>query len=157
MAAISAVAKENSTIIIARNCHRSVYNACFINKLKIEYIEPEYNNEFGCYKQITQSSVDKAIKKTPNACAIVITSPTYEGYVSNITSPIPLIIDAAHGAHFGFSSYLPKQPKADIVIESLHKTLPALTQSAVIHIDNPSLYGKVKNIWIYMKQVRRAM
>ena len=144
LAAISAVAKENSTIIIARNCHKSVYNACFINRLKIEYIEPEYNNEFGCYKQITQASVDKAIKKTPNACAIVITSPTYEGYVSNITCPIPLIIDAAHGAHFGFSSYLPKQPKADIVIESLHKTLPALTQSAVIHIDNPSLYGKVK-------------
>lgn len=144
LAAISAIAKENSTIIIARNCHKSVYNACFINRLKIEYIEPEYNNEFGCYKQITQASVDKAIKKTPNACAIVITSPTYEGYVSNITCPIPLIIDAAHGAHFGFSSYLPKQPKADIVIESLHKTLPALTQSAVIHIDNPSLYGKVK-------------
>ena len=144
LAAISAVAKESSTIIIARNCHKSVYNACFINRLKIEYIEPEYNNEFGCYKQITQASVDKAIKKTPNACAIVITSPTYEGYVSNITCPIPLIIDAAHGAHFGFSSYLPKQPKADIVIESLHKTLPALTQSAVIHIDNSSLYGKVK-------------
>ena len=143
LAAISAVAKENSTIIIARNCHKSVYNACFINRLKIEYIEPEYNNEFGCYKQITQASVDKAIKKTPNACAIVITSPTYEGYVNNITCSIPLIIDAAHGAHFGFSSYLPKQPKADIVIESLHKTLPALTQSAVIHIDNPSLYGKV--------------
>ena len=99
LAAISAVAKENSTIIIARNCHKSVYNACFINRLKIEYIEPEYNNEFGCYKQITQASVDKAIKKTPNACAIVITSPTYEGYVSNITCPIPLIIDAAHGAH----------------------------------------------------------
>ena len=92
LAAISAVAKENSTIIIARNCHKSVYNACFINRLKIEYIEPEYNSEFGCYKQITQASVDKAIKKTPNACAIVITSPTYEGYVSNITCPISLII-----------------------------------------------------------------
>lgn len=144
LAAISAVAKENDTIIIARNCHKSIYNACFINKLKIEYIEPEYNSEFGCYKKITQEAVDKAIKKAPNACAVVITSPTYEGYVSNITCPVALIIDAAHGAHFGFAEYLPKQPKADIVIESLHKTLPALTQSAVIHINNQSLYGKVK-------------
>ena len=57
LAAISADAKENSTIIIARNCHKSVYNACFINRLKIEYIEPEYNNEFGCYKQITQGEI----------------------------------------------------------------------------------------------------
>ncbi len=144
LAAISAVAKQNATIIIARNCHKSVYNACFINKLKIEYIEPQYNYEFGCYKEITQEAVDKAIKKAPNVCAVVITSPTYEGYVSNIDCPVPLIIDAAHGAHFGFAEYLPKQPKADMVIESLHKTLPALTQSAVIHIDNPNLYSKVK-------------
>ncbi len=144
LAAISAVARKNATIIIARNCHKSVYNACFINKLKIEYIEPEYNYEIGCYKKITQEAVDKAIKKVPNACAVVMTSPTYEGYVSNITCPVPLVIDAAHGAHFGFAEYLPKQPKADIVIESLHKTLPALTQSAVIHIDNPSLYSKAK-------------
>lgn len=144
LAAISAVSKENDTIIIARNCHKSVYNACFINKLKIEYIEPEYNSEFGCYKEITQAAIDKAIEKTPNACAAVITSPTYEGYISDITCPIPLIIDAAHGAHFGFADYLSKQPKADIIIESLHKTLPALTQSAVIHIDNLNFYGKVK-------------
>lgn len=144
LAAISAVSQENETIIIARNCHKSVYNACFINKLKIEYIEPEYNKEFGCYKEITQEAVDKAIKKAPNTCAVVITSPTYEGYISDIDCPIPLIIDAAHGAHFGFAEYLPKQPKADIVIESLHKTLPALTQSAVIHIDDQSIYGKVK-------------
>lgn len=144
LSAISAVAKEGATIIIARNCHKSVYNACLINRLKTEYIEPEYNEEFGCYKEVTQKSIDNAIKRHPNACAVVITSPTYEGYVSNITCPIPLIIDAAHGAHFGFANYLPKQPKADIVIESLHKTLPALTQSAVIHIDNISLYNKVK-------------
>lgn len=144
LAAISAVAKENATIIIARNCHKSVYNACYINKLKVEYIEPEYNTEFGCYKNITQKSIDTAIAKHPNACAVVITSPTYEGYVSNVSCNIPLIIDSAHGAHFSFADFLPKQAKADIVIESLHKTLPALTQSAVIHINNEKFFGKVK-------------
>ena len=144
LAAISAVSKENGTIIIARNCHKAVYNACLINKLKVEYIEPEFNNEYGCYERITQKSIDKALQKHKNACALVITSPTYEGYVSNIKCSIPLIIDCAHGAHFGFAPYLPDQPKADIVIESLHKTLPALTQSAVIHINNSNLYDKVK-------------
>ena len=144
LAAISAVAKENATIIIARNCHKSVYNACYINKLKVEYIEPEYNTEFGCYKNITQKSIDTAITKHPNACAVVITSPTYEGYVSNVSCNIPLIIDSAHGAHFGFADFLSKQAKADIIIESLHKTLPALTQSAVIHINNEKFFKKVK-------------
>ena len=144
LAAISAVAKENATIIIARNCHKSVYNACYINKLKVEYIEPEYNTEFGCYKNITQKSIDTAIAKHPNACAVVITSPTYEGYISNVSCNIPLIIDSAHGAHFSFADFLPKQAKADIVIESLHKTLPALTQSAVIHINNEKFFEKVK-------------
>ena len=144
LAAISAVSKENGTIIIARNCHKAVYNACLINKLKVEYIEPEFNNEYGCYERITQKSIDKALQEHKNACALVITSPTYEGYVSNIKCSIPLIIDCAHGAHFGFAPYLPDQPKADIVIESLHKTLPALTQSAVIHINNSNLYDKVK-------------
>ena len=113
LAAISAVAKENATIIIARNCHKSVYNACYINKLKVEYIEPEYNTEFGCYKNITQKSIDAAIAKHPNACAVVITSPTYEGYVSNVSCNIPLIIDSAHGAHFSFADFLPKQCNRD--------------------------------------------
>ncbi len=144
LAAVSAVAKENGTIIIARNCHKAVYNACLINKLKVEYIEPEFNNEYGCYERISQDSIDEALKKHKDACAVVITSPTYEGYVSDIKCDIPLIIDCAHGAHFGFAPYLPQQQKADIVIESLHKTLPALTQSAVIHINNSNIYGKVK-------------
>ncbi len=144
LSAISAVAKENGTIIIARNCHKAVYNACLINKLKVEYVEPKFNKEYGLYERISQEEIDKAIKKHPNACAVVITSPTYEGYISNIKCDIPLIIDCAHGAHFGFADYLPNQPNADIVIESLHKTLPALTQSAVIHINNISLYDKVK-------------
>ena len=144
LAAISAVAKDNGTIIIARNCHKAVYNACLINKLKIEYIEPDFNEEYGCYERISQEDVDIAVKKHSNACAVVITSPTYEGFISDIKCDIPLIIDAAHGAHFGFADYLPPKPNADIVIESLHKTLPALTQSAVIHINNNRLYNNVK-------------
>lgn len=141
LAAIFAVCKSGDKILIARNCHKSVYNACFLNKLKVEYIEPEFDSEFGVYKNITQKSVDCAVKNNPDAKALVITSPTYEGFVSNIQCDLPIIVDSAHGSHFGFTKWLPKKAQGDIVIQSFHKTLPSLTQTAVIHINN-SLYEK---------------
>ena len=143
LSAIFAVCNEGDKIIIARNCHKSVYNACMLRKLKVVYIEPEFDSENGFYTAISQSSVDEITKANPEAGAIVITSPTYEGYISEISSPIPLITDAAHGAHFGLAEF-PKYPKGDIVVSSLHKTLPALTQTAVINIYNSSFINSVK-------------
>ena len=143
LSSIFAVCNENDKIIIARNCHKSVFNACMLRKLRVIYIEPEFDEENGFYKRISQSSVDKTIAKHPDAKALVITSPTYEGFVSNIKSPVLLIIDAAHGAHFGlgkFSHY----PKGDIVVSSLHKTLPALTQTAVLNVYNEKYISRTK-------------
>ncbi len=78
LSAISAVCKKGDTIIIARNCHKSVYNACFINELNTVYIEPEFCSALGIYTKITQKTVDTAVENYPAAKAIVITSPTYE-------------------------------------------------------------------------------
>lgn len=144
LAAISAVSHKGDKIIIARNCHKSVYNACYINELDVIYIKPEYNEDFGCYGKVNQEKVDKAIDNNPDACAVVVTSPTYEGIISQISCDIPLIIDSAHGAHFGLTDWLPDRVNADIVVQSLHKTLPSLTQSAVVNINNPNLFGEVK-------------
>ena len=144
LSAICAVCDYGDTILIARNCHKSVYNACFIKKLNVEYIEPEYIEEIGTYGKITQEAVDKALNRFENAKAVVITSPTYEGVTSEIKADVPVIIDSAHGAHFGFHRDFPVLPYGDIVINSLHKTLPALTQTAVIHINNPKYFEKVK-------------
>ncbi len=143
LASILAVTNKNDTVIMARNCHQSVYNACFLNELNPIYIEPEYNEIHGFYKDVKQSEIDSALQADNNTAAVIITSPTYEGYTSNINSPVPLIIDAAHGAHFGFSDF-PEYPKADIVISSLHKTLPALTQTAVINVYNKKYIPKIK-------------
>lgn len=144
LAAISAVCDYGDEIIIARNCHKSVYNACLINRLKVNYIEPEFDESIGVYTHITQSIADEAICKHPAAKAIVITSPTYEGIISEIHTNIPLIIDSAHGSHFGFADYLPARAKGDIVIQSLHKTLPCLTQCAAVHINNDKYIDTVK-------------
>lgn len=144
LSAISAVSKCGDKIIIARNCHKSVYNACCINRLDVMYIEPEFDEKFGIYTRVTQEAVDEAVRAYPDACAVVITSPTYEGIVSKINCPIPLIVDSAHGAHFGFAEWLPERAVGDIVVQSLHKTLPCLTQCAVIHINNEKYINSVK-------------
>lgn len=144
LATISALCNKGDKIIIARNCHKSVYNACFINELRVEYILPSVNSDFNCFDKITQSQIDEMLSQHPDAKAVVITSPTYEGIVSNIECPVPLIIDCAHGAHFGLNDAFVNYPKADVVISSLHKTLPTLTQCAVVNIYNEKYINNIK-------------
>lgn len=143
MSAIFAVCNRGDKIIVARNCHKSVFNACMLLELKIIYIEPDYDSTNGYYMRLSQETADKALRENPDAKTMIITSPTYEGFISEIECDIPLIIDAAHGAHLGLG-YFPKYPSGDIVISSLHKTLPALTQTAVINIYSEKLIERVK-------------
>ena len=112
-------------------------------KLKIIFIEPQYDLTNGYYTNLKQDTVNSAINRHPDANAVIITSPTYEGFVSDIKCDIPLIIDAAHGAHLG-TPYFPEYPSGDIVISSLHKTLPSLTQTAVVNVFNKKYADKVK-------------
>lgn len=145
LSAISATTNIGDEIIIARNCHKSVYNAVFLRELKQTYLYPEYVEEYGICGGIQPEQVKAVLREHPSAKAVVITSPTYEGVVSDIAAVadvvhsfgIPLIVDEAHGAHFGMHDRLPKSALklgADLVIQSLHKTLPALTQTALLHI-----------------------
>lgn len=96
--------------------------------------------------RIRPRDVEEALSRTENVCAVVITSPTYDGVISDVRRiasiahrhGIPLIVDEAHGAHFGFHSAFPDSSVhlgADLVIHSLHKTLPSLTQTALLHVN----------------------
>ena len=151
--AISAVTNVGDEILIAKNCHKSVYNAVYLRGLKQAYLYPDYVAEYGICGGINLEQVKSALQQHPNVKAVVITSPTYEGIVSDISAiskvvhqfKIPLIVDEAHGAHFGMDDKLPKSAiafGADIVIQSLHKTLPALTQSALLHLNIKKEQGK---------------
>lgn len=146
LSAISAVCDRGSKIIIARNCHKSVYNACQINDLKVNYIYPQPEYRLGCFGTVAPYQVADAMDQS-RARVVVITSPTYEGIVSDIKGIARevhnrdgiLIVDSAHGAHLGFNEYFPKSARhqgADIVIESAHKTLPCLTGAALLHINS---------------------
>ena len=163
MAGICGVTDKGDSIIVARNCHVSVYNAIILNELEAIYVYPQYDDEYGYYKGISLNEIKDTVENSKlekkDIKAVVITSPTYEGNVSDIKAiadylhqyNIPLIVDEAHGAHFKFSDEFPRtavEQGADIVINSVHKTLPSLTQTAVMHIN----YGyvnvsKVKRYW----------
>ena len=146
LCAIAAVCEKGDTVIVARNCHKSVYNACFLRELHIVFAEPEFDETHGIYTTLHQHTVDTALHRYPQAKAVILTSPTYEGYVSEIHAAVPVIIDAAHGAHFGLAEY-PPYPQGSIVVSSLHKTLPALTQTAVINVYDDRFISEV-GFWL---------
>jgi len=127
LAGIRAMTEQGDKILVARNCHMSVFHAMELRELQPVYLEPEWLPEWGIYGRVTQEALDQALAAHPDAALCVITSPTYEGMQSELACPVPLYIDAAHGAHLPL-------PKADLVNTSTHKTLPALTQTALLHV-----------------------
>lgn len=145
LASIAALTKRGDKIICARNCHKSVYNACSLFGLVPVYLMPKLISlPFGINGSIEPSSVRAALESS-GAKVVVITSPTYEGVISDIKSIADichsfnavLIVDEAHGAHLGhFHGFENGAIKcgADVVIHSMHKTLGAVTQSALLHI-----------------------
>ena len=145
--AILTVVSQGEKIICARNAHKSLYTGLIFSGAVPYYVYPKTIPGLNIQGGITPENIKEAIEKCPYAKAVFIVSPTYEGFTSDIEKIAQivhnhnkiLIVDEAHGAHFGFSKYFPKSANsqgADIVIQSLHKTLPSMTQTAVIHINS---------------------
>ena len=146
ISAILGTTEKGDSILVARNCHKSVYHAIYLNELDPVYLYPKFDTEQGLSTEIDAADVQKALEEHPKIRAVMIVSPTYDGVVSDIekiaeivhAKGCPLIVDEAHGAHFGYDTYFPKSANiygADLVINPLHKTLPALTQTALLHVN----------------------
>lgn len=155
LAGISASVNHGDTVLLARNSHKSVYHATVLMGLKPVYIYPQKIRELPVNGGITPGEIEEALINNKDIKLVIITSPTYEGVVSDIRAIADmvhnhgalLLVDEAHGAHFGFHDKLPKSAVslgADIVIQSLHKTLPSFTQTAVLHLNKPELTKKVE-------------
>lgn len=159
LSAISGVTSPGGRLIMARNSHKAAYHAVLLGHLDPVYVYPDYVEDYGIQGGIDPAAVEAAFKSADRETAlssgtgeggdgiqaVFITSPTYEGMVSDIGAiaeiahrhGVPLIVDEAHGAHFPFGDQFPCSAfecGADIVIQSLHKTLPSLTQTAVMHM-----------------------
>jgi len=161
LAAIGACTEHGDIILMARNCHKAVYNAVYLNRLNPIYIYPQFNSEFKLNEGIYSQTIEELLITHENIKAIVITSPTYEGILSDISEiaktahrhHVPLIVDEAHGAHMGFHQYFPRgsiECGADVVVHSLHKTLPSLTQTALLHINGSLVdYQRIRRYLSY--------
>lgn len=163
LSAILGSTRRGDQILVARNCHKSVYHAIEMQELKPVYLYPGFDPEAQLNTEISAEDVRAALERHPGVRAVVIVSPTYDGIVSDVESiaeavhvhDIPLIVDEAHGAHFGFHPYFPENGNmlgADIVIQSLHKTLPALTQTAVLHINGDIVDRERVRKYLHMLQ-----
>lgn len=145
LSAVCGCTKRGDKILVARNCHKSVYHSVFLNDLEPVYVYPQYLPGTGIFCGLHAESIEELLKTEPEIRAVILTSPTYEGVVSDIrgiaeavhAAGIPLIVDEAHGAHLPFGEKFPESAitqGADVVIQSLHKTLPSLTQTAILHV-----------------------
>ncbi|MDR1639498.1 MAG: aminotransferase class I/II-fold pyridoxal phosphate-dependent enzyme [Clostridiales bacterium] len=143
LAAIMGTVSDGDVLIMARNSHRSAYSALALSGAIPAYVLPEPIG-YGLAGSVKPARVLEAILKNKKAKGIYVTSPGYEGIVSDIKAiadlahehGMILIVDEAHGAHFPFSDCFPDSAiscGADVVVNSIHKTLPALTQTAALH------------------------
>lgn len=156
LVSIASCTKKGDTVLVARNCHKAVYHAIFLNELVPIYLYPEVDEKYGVHKGITPEQVKNELEQNTDIKMVLLTSPTYEGIISDIREiariahsyNIPLVVDEAHGAHLGFSKDFPENAVtcgADLVIHSVHKTLPAFTQTALLHSNGDLVdYDKVK-------------
>lgn len=151
LASILALLNKGDKILVARNCHISVYNALVLSGAEPIWIQPEFDEEWGIFDAITPSEIEKNLTKIKNIKAVILTSPTYEGIFSDISNiakickkhKTTLIVDEAHGAILNFSKLKNKSAitcDADVIIQSLHKTAGAPNPCALLHI------GKTSNI-----------
>ena len=153
LSAVSAVVPFGGELLIARNCHKSVYHAAYLRHLKLHYIYPDMLIDYDICETVAPTQVLAALEEYPGVSAVLIVSPTYEGRIADVKAiaeivhekGLPLIVDEAHGAHLGFTSEFAINSVrlgADLVINSVHKTLPAMTQTALLHVNGKLINRK---------------
>ncbi|MEH7093630.1 aminotransferase class I/II-fold pyridoxal phosphate-dependent enzyme [Neobacillus vireti] len=147
LAMIMAVCTEDSTVLVQRNCHKSVLNALKLAKVRPIFLEPEINQEWKVAAGISTCTVQQAINQYPDAKALILTYPNYYGMVDDLKGIIelahhhhfPVLVDEAHGPHFIIGEPFPPsalQLGADVVVHSAHKTLPAMTMGSFLHVNS---------------------
>ncbi len=144
MAMILTVCRPGDTIVIPRNAHKSVHNAVMLAGARPVYLYPDVDERFGIPTAVQPKEVRRVLEEYPEAVAVLITSPTYQGVCSDLAAIAEevhrlsklLLVDEAHGAHFSFHDQLPMSAidsGADLAVQSTHKMLGSLTGSAMLH------------------------
>ena len=144
-AMITGVCKPGDRIAVSRGCHKSVMNICAMLDIELVLVGQECDRDFGILRQTEPEQVALALREYPDIKAVLITSPDYYGNAAELAeiaeivhrSGALLLVDEAHGAHFAVSPLFPQTAMAagaDLVVQSAHKTLNALTPAAFLHM-----------------------
>ncbi|WP_336184095.1 aminotransferase class I/II-fold pyridoxal phosphate-dependent enzyme [Bacillus sp. 205(2023)] len=147
LAMILSVCDPGDTILIQRNCHKSVFHAVDLAGAEPVYLAPDIDEIMHVPTHVPLDTIKEALKAYPNAKGLVLTNPTYYGHSADLTEiiseahqyGIPVLVDEAHGAHFVLGEPFPVsalQMGADIVVQSAHKTLPAMTMGSYLHLNS---------------------
>ncbi|MEH7745685.1 aminotransferase class I/II-fold pyridoxal phosphate-dependent enzyme [Neobacillus drentensis] len=147
IAMIMAACEEGAKVLVQRNCHKSILNGLSLAKADPIFLEPEFNQEWKIPSGIGLETVKESIKLYPDAKALILTYPNYYGLgyaLQEIINEahrhnIPVLVDEAHGPHLILGAPFPPsalQLGADIVVQSAHKILPAMTMGSYLHINS---------------------
>ncbi len=153
MAAILATCGAGDKIILPRNIHQSAIAGLILSGAMPVFVDPEYDPQSGLAYNVTPEAVEQALIENPDTKAVMMLHPTYQGICSNLKAiadlvhqfNLPLLVDEAHGAHFTFHNDLPPSAMrvgADLTVQSTHKTLSAMTQASMLHLQGDRLCSR---------------
>ena len=158
-AMLVAALSPGDTVLVPRNVHRSVFGGLVLADAHPIYIEPVVDEALGIAHGLSTEAVREACRLHPEAKALLLVSPTYYGVASDVRAiaeivheaGMALLVDEAHGAHLAFSDDLPESAiaaGADLVAQSTHKLLGAMTQASLLLLRE----GRIEK-----ERVQRAM
>ena len=143
---MAAAASEGETILVGRDCHKSVIRGLIFSGAMPVYVENEFDASLGIPCGISVSAVRTALERNPGVRALILTNPSYYGTCSQLkeitelchSRGVQVIADEAHGAQLQFA---PQEgicsaltAGCDISVQSTHKMLGSLTQSSMLHV-----------------------
>jgi arginine/lysine/ornithine decarboxylase len=147
LAMILATLEEDDVVLVQRNSHKSIMNGIRLAHAQPIYLNPDFDPELMVASGVSLETIKVAIQSNPNAKALILTYPNYYGMVYNLKGiielahehGIPVLVDEAHGVHFVLGAPFPPSAVslgADVVVQSAHKTLPAMTMGAYVHFNS---------------------
>lgn len=143
-AAVLATCGPGDKLILPRNCHQAAIAALILSGAMPVFVQPDYDPDWNIAHSVCPTAIAAALTQHPDAKAVMLVYPTYYGACGEVGAiaqlahqrSIPLIVDEAHGAHFAFHPDFPTASLAagaDIVVQSTHKVLGAMTQASMLH------------------------
>ncbi|MBN1622102.1 MAG: aminotransferase class I/II-fold pyridoxal phosphate-dependent enzyme [Endomicrobiales bacterium] len=147
MAMFLSACNPGDSVIVSRNAHRSIMSSIILSGVWPIWIKPKIDQNLDIIFDSTPEQIEEAINQFPEAKAVFITSPTYNGITTDLKriaeicheKDIALLVDEAHGAHLKFHNDFPisaVDAGADLCVQSVHKTLSALSQGSVLHYNS---------------------